>query len=277
LICDFRDFYVVNGLFKRVFPLHLLDKLLEQMLMKHSSQLIFISKNMKWVYESKYPAIVSKSNLIYNGYDENDFKNIATTSIANDKLKIFFAGSLYFESSHPRDIFQLLDYLESLIRKGLIDKSKIEIKMAAFIHPNLLQKINLHFMKDYIKLLGVIKREEVLIEMQQANLLWHMLGDSKQDMGAIPIKTFEYMASKKPVLFFVPKHAELEEIANDFKLGYTCFLGNAFDDYNQQIIMKAYQEIVLDKKIFSLDESRFSLFKRNYQATQLAAIINQIN
>jgi glycosyltransferase involved in cell wall biosynthesis len=276
LICDFRDFYVVNGLFKRIFPLNFLDSILEKQLIKSSSQLIFISKNMKQVYENKYPEIVQKTNLIYNGFDDADFNFTNTLKQNHDKLKIFFAGSLYYESTHPRDIFQLLNSLDVLIKKGLIEKNKIEIKIAAYIHPELQQRLDCHNLKTNIVFLGVIKREDVLTEMQQSNLLWHMLGNSKQDMGAIPIKTFEYMASQKPVLFFVPKNAELEEVATEFNLGYTCYIGNEFQSYNEEIMMKAYQDIVIDKKNFVSSLDRFKIFKRQYQALQLSNLISQI-
>lgn len=276
LICDFRDFYVVNGLFKRIFPLNLFDNFLENSLMKYSRSLIFISKNMKQVYENKYPEIKQKSNLIYNGFDDSDFNFTNILKQNDDKLKIFFAGSLYYESTHPRNIFQLLNSLDALIKKGLIDKSKIEIKMAAYIHPELQNKIDSHNLKNNIVFLGVIKRENVLIEMQKSNLLWHMLGNSKQDMGAIPIKTFEYMASQKPVLFYVPKNAELEEVASEYNLGYTCYIGNEFESYNEEIIMKAYQDILIDKKNFISSMDRFKIFKRQYQALQLSNLISQI-
>ena len=276
LICDFRDFYMVNGLFKRIFPLNLLDKILENKIVKASSHLIFISKNMKAVYENEYPFIQNKSTLIYNGFDDSDYQNIKAVETSNDKLKIFFAGSLYFESQHPRDIFMLLDALETLVNNKSIPKEKIEIKIAAFIHPDLMMEIERHFMFNSIKLLGIIKREDVLLEMQQANLLWHILGNSKQDVGAIPIKTFEYIASEKPVIFFVPKGAELGEIATEFNLGYICYLEGEFIDFNNQQILKAYLEIVVEQRKYQSDKSRFKNFRRDFQAQQLAEIIQNL-
>ena len=277
LICDFRDFYVVNGLFKRIFPLNLLDKLLEKTIVKTSAHLIFISKNMKAVYGNKYPFIKNKSTLIYNGFDDKDYQNIQAAEVSNDKLKIFFAGSFYFDSKHPRDIFLLLDSLEDLVKNKSIQKEKIEITIAAFIHTDLMMKIEKHFMFNSIKLLGIIKRENVLLEMQQANLLWHILGNSKQDVGAIPIKTFEYIASEKPVLFFVPKGAELSEIATEFNLGYICYLEKEFKEFNQQQILKAFRDIVIEKRKYQSDKSRFKNFRRDYQAQQLAEIIQNLN
>ena len=140
-----------------------------------------------------------------------------------------------------------------------------------------MMKIEKHFMFNSIKLLGIIKRENVLLEMQQANLLWHILGNSKQDVGAIPIKTFEYIASEKPVLFFVPKGAELSEIATEFNLGYICYLEKEFKEFNQQQILKAFRDIVIEKRKYQSDKSRFKNFRRDYQAQQLAEIIQNLN
>ncbi|MEY2828158.1 MAG: hypothetical protein RIQ33_16 [Bacteroidota bacterium] len=278
LVSDFRDFYVVNGLFKRVFPLNYLDKSLERWAMKKSSALLFISNNMKSVYEKKFSFIKSKSHLIYNGFDEGDFIHLMKNeNQPTDKLRIFYAGSLYSESKHPRDIFQLLDILKELIKKDLIDKEKISIKIAAPISHEILQHIKAHSLHSNIILLGVIKREEALIEMQNANLFWHILGNSKQDMGAIPIKTFEYMASENPILFFVPKGAELEKIANEYQLGYVAYLDEKYFEHNCLIVLKAYQEIITEKRKLKFEITRYEKFTRRFQAQQLAKILTALS
>jgi hypothetical protein len=95
-------------------------------------------------------------------------------------------------------------------------------------------------------------------------------------MGAIPIKTFEYIASENPTLFFVPKDAELESIANKYEVGYVCYLDDESFQYNCNVVAKAYQEIVIDNKQFQFEKSKFEKFTRKFQAQQLAEIINSI-
>ncbi len=280
VITDFRDFYVMKGLFKRAFPLFYIDRFLERWIIKNSAHVIFISKSMKAAYESAYPVLKQKSTLIYNGFDEIEYTAFQQTTAVDanlPKVRIFFAGSLYFESTHPRNIFDLLNGLQALVEANEIDRNELEIKLAAFIHPNLMEQLNTHTLFDKVKLLGVIKREEVFVEMQKSNLLWHMLGDSEQDRSAIPIKTFEYMASGKKVVFFVPKGAELEEIIQAYELGFTCYLGNQYQQTNTRAIKAAYDYCCAGAATNGsvLKSDRFKKFKRDYQAEQLAELIKK--
>ncbi len=276
LILDFRDFYYTNASQRRIFPLYFLDKWLERLFIKRADHLIFISKRMKKKYDQQYSINQSQSSLIYNGFDNNDYKKDSMAVPSPDILQILFAGSLYLNTIHERNIFLLLDLLAQLHDAGRIDIQKIRIDIAADMPSEYMAKIKEHKLGPIVNILGIISRDEVLIKMNQANLLLHILGNSKEGMSAIPIKTFEYMATQKPILFFIPKESEIDEMAVEHKLGYICYLGASFAEQNIREIERAYKEIILDKKTFLSNSTQIEKFKREYQAGELAEIIKKL-
>ena len=234
---------------------------------------------MKSIYVDAHPAIKNKAEVIYNGFDDDDFPlaTIPREKVIENKVNVFYAGSLYYDSAHRRDVFLLLDSIKVLMEKGLVDLTKIEIKIAAFIPQELLEKLKLHPVFPALNLLGVISRDQVLKEMQLSNLLWHIMFNSYQDRASIPIKTYEYMASRKKVLFFLPQNSELEEIVKEFDLGYIGYSSAEFSEINQKSFLNAYND-VLNNTIQddALNPRDLSRFKRKYQAGQLAHLIEKL-
>lgn len=272
LVLDFRDFYFTEGLFKRVFPLRLLDKLLEFIAVKNADHVLFISNGMMRAYRKAYPILSSKSSLIYNGVDVSTWHPVQNQKALNDKIVFFYAGSFYFNSTHPRNIFLMLDCLLNLFKEGLIPD--FEIHIASNLTLSERELFNNEKYIKHIRLLGLLTQDEVQNYYSQVDACLLLLGNSKQDQSALPIKAFEYIHSGLAILALTPFDAEINELLRTNSQFAACHYEKS-TTHNEKTILDWFVAIKNSATTISNNELILS-FDRKYQAQQLATIIKNL-
>jgi hypothetical protein len=70
-----------------------------------------------------------------------------------------------------------------------------------------------------VDFLGNLPRVEVLDYMRNSSFLWLIVANIKSHYQTIPIKFFEYIAAKRPILNFAPKEAEVSHIIKNYQMG----------------------------------------------------------
>ncbi len=216
-IADFRDFHYLENWFysKKIFSLY--HKIIEKKIIKNSDSLTFVSLSMKKSYETFYDNYKYKMNVIYNGFDCEDFIDQNINNEKNKKLTIFYAGSFYNGIRSPLPLLSLLD---NAIESGIINNNKILIKIAGNIEHKILEETKKFKSYSCINYMGKIPRSEVLIEMRKSNVLWLIIGNKKSHYKSIPLKFFEYLASNKPILNFAPALSESTMLIDKYNLGW---------------------------------------------------------
>lgn len=272
LVLDFRDFYFTEGLFKRVFPLRILDKLLEWFAVRNADHVLFISKGMMRTYQKAYPILNTKSSLIYNGVDIANWKPVQKKGLSKDKMVFFYAGSFYFNSSHPRNIFLLLDCLVNLYQNKQIPFFEIHIAANLTIAEQELFKQPKYL--KHIHLLGLLSQEEVEQYYCKVDACLLLLGNSKQDQSALPIKAFEYLHSGLAILALTPAKAEITELLRPHTLFLACTYENS-PALNEGLILDWVNAIYAKQNDYK-EHDFMKSFDRKFQAQQLAAILKNL-
>lgn len=221
-LIDIRDLWpdivLDMNVMKKYNPIYLLLKLLESFMYKQSSFLIYNSPGFKEYLEKKYD--VNKMRLITNGIDDfilNFFENKEIMISDKEKYKILYAGNLGI----AQDIKILVDLAKKRedIEVLLIGKGSQE---------NLIkEKIKEYSLKN-IKLISSVPRNELLNFYTEADILFLQLKDIKMFEKTIPSKIFEYLASKKPIIYGVEGIAK-EILMNEFHRKYY-FRANNIED-----------------------------------------------
>ena len=120
--------------------------------------------------------------------------------------------------------------------------------------------------------------------MMQSDLLWLIIGNDKEHYQTIPLKTFEYIAAKKPVILFSPKEAEVKEIIEENELGIWFQNSVSPDVINENVrkLQELYSKWLLHEPLIKKtgtiqNEGVMNKFQRSFQAQQLAQIIYLVN
>jgi glycosyltransferase involved in cell wall biosynthesis len=275
LVLDFRDFYFTKGLFKRFILLRWLDYRLELWAMKRSNHILFISKGMMKCYVERYPFIKNKSSIIYNGIDlQNYASNTLESSKPNSELvKLFYAGSLYLNSAHPRDIFIILRLFEMLSKTNTI--SNYEFHIASNLTPLELKLFEPYLSSGSVKILGVLSQQQVEDYYKQVDACLLLLGNSEQDQFAVPIKVFEYLNTGLPILTLCPAEAEVLELLNESSFNGNCFYGKQFEEANLKVLAN-WMENIKGYTPQGFNQALLRKFDRKEQARTLAELIQQL-
>lgn len=214
-IADFRDFNYIENWHNKSGIKSYLHKKLEASIIRESSALTFVTKTMQNAYQKFYPQYQDKMHCVYNGFDKGDFPTVSEP--LNDKLSFFYAGSFYNGLRSPFPLMQLLD---KAFEDNLLTKDEVQIQIAGNIDEE--QKQAMRDYKSYhcIEFLGNLPRTEVLQYMCKSTFLWLIVANIKSHYQTIPIKLFEYIAARRPIVNFAPIVSESSQIIQEKNLGY---------------------------------------------------------
>ena len=78
--------------------------------------------------------------------------------------------------------------------------------------------------------------------MTNSTFLWLIIGNVKFHYQTVPIKLFEYIAARRPILNFAPSISESSTIIENNNIGYN------FDTFNfdKETSLKIFNEIILN-------------------------------
>jgi len=199
-----------------------------------------------------------KIEIITNGYDESDFKELTTHTLYPDKLNIVFLGSFYPQFREP-----ILKFLEvvgdvagnaevAFIGRGAIGLQDINM-------PNL--TCVLHLVKE--KALALAAGSDFLFLVMPPYAKW------------IPMKIYEYLRIGKPVLALVPQDGDVAKIVEEAKAGFV--LSHERDRMKEQLSVIFNQWREGRFKDFHPDGEYVSQFERRNLTTRLADIFNEVS
>ncbi|HIB46735.1 MAG TPA: hypothetical protein EYN07_05095 [Flavobacteriaceae bacterium] len=215
-VAEFEDYHYLENWSQKRGVLSSLHKKLEMKVIKNSDKVTFVSETMKNNYKKYYHEYAKKFYTIYNGYDTDNYKYLNFDTLENEKLSITYAGSFYKGVRSPIPLLKLLD---RAIKKGVLKKDEVVVKIAGNFEPILLEEAKNYESFSCIDFLGKIPRSQVLRLFANSHLLWLIVGNQVTHYTSVPLKLFEYLASRRPILNFAPYNSEASAIIEKFNLG----------------------------------------------------------
>lgn len=215
-IADFRDFNYVEHWIDNKGIKSLLHKKIESSFVKEASSLTFVTKTMQLAYQKFYPQHKDKMHCAYNGFEKNNLTNNDLIKHSN-KLSFFYAGSFYNGMRSP---YTLLNLVDKALEKKLIEKKDIQINIAGNIDSDMTFKMKQYKSFDCVNFLGSIPRTKVLQKMEESYFLWLIVANLKSHYQTVPIKLFEYIAARRPIINFAPNISEPSQIIEENNFGY---------------------------------------------------------
>ncbi len=192
--------------FKRSAPTLAIDNHLEKSVMTNASSVVFVTKSTLEDYSWKYPFIKDKADVLYWGYNEEDFEDVEQE---NDKMGyklIIHAGNI-FDYQNPPHLWKRI--------KEKNDEEVIKIKFIGTVSPavkNAIEKNELAGITDYA---GFLPYKEMLSELMKADYLLVCATEKRH----VPGKLFEYLRTGRPILAFGDDNEEVKSILEETNSG----------------------------------------------------------
>ncbi|RMA58951.1 glycosyltransferase family protein [Ulvibacter antarcticus] len=262
-LADFRDFHYVENWSRKSSLKSMYHKRLEQKVIRRANIITFISAAMQEVYEKYYLKEKHKMHYVYNGFDMDDFKGLSIDTLQNSRLTIFYAGSFYKGVRSP---FPLLSILDSCFEKKYLTPNEIVIKIAGNFEQDLLEEAKNYKSFSCIEFLGRIPRSEVLNHLTKSDLLWLIVGNEITHYTGVPIKFYEYLASRRPIINFAPQNSEPTKIIKEFELGVSFDSENTSSEKDHNLFNTLIEKYRSGKMNAPLDAKLIEVFTRDKQA-----------
>ena len=218
---------------------------------------------------SKHSRDKEKFVTITGGFDPEDRTETVSQWYRRDSSKKFtisFTG-LFYDSFRPQEFVRAV--LE-LVADGKIPAEKL---MVRFVGANTPNDINLKDKYRVFEFTGFVPRLQALRYLSESDALLLLLS-KERGKDVIPSKTFEYMASGKPILALVPLDGTVAEIINTTKTGIVV----DFEDVEgiKRAFVKIYQAWEQQKsEMISPDIRLLNKYNQKKLAEKFANIISQ--
>ncbi|MEF9933457.1 MAG: glycosyltransferase family 4 protein [Cetobacterium sp.] len=265
-ILDIRDLWpdivLDMGVMKKYNPIYLGLKFIEYLMYKKADFIVYNSPGFKLYLESKYDN--EKIKLITNGIDDyilEYFEDKKFKVQAKEKYKLMYAGNLGI----AQDIKILVEF-----SKNYRDKVEILLIGKGSQEDLIRKQIQREKIKN-ITLESSVPRKELLERYMEADILFLQLKDIKMFEKTIPSKIFEYLATKKPIIYGLEGIGK-NILQNEFKRKYY-FRANDLENLSE-----IFESLVQDIENNKFQEPDIEKLRKNYSRKVLSEkYINLIN
>lgn len=210
------DYYPLLKIGKRADRRH---KAMEQLCLKRANKTTIASPTWKEDLESIGAHNV---DVIYYGYDEEDFKNLKETH--SNEFIISHAGLLGYDRSP--DAF--IQATKKLIVKYPELKNTLKVKLAGQVDYSIKTLFAEVELDSNVEYLGMVSRVEALTLMLNSQILLLPLNKADNAKGRLPGKIYEYLRARNQILAFGPLDSDASKIIENTKSGATY----SYDDEN---------------------------------------------
>ncbi len=153
--------------------------------------------------------------VITNGFDPDKLND--PPAPLTEKMTITYTGPIYTGKHRPEI---LLEALSNLIKRGQIDPKIVEVRFYGPKRTWLDSKIDEYSLSHVVNQCGAVPRDESIRKQRESQILLLLNWEDTKGKGWYPLKLFEYMAARRPVLAIggVPG-ADVQRLIDGTKVG----------------------------------------------------------
>ena len=253
--------------FKRTRLTLAIDNRMEKTVLKNSAAVVFVTDTMKKDYTKQYPFIKEKSNVLYWGYSEEDFRSLppspaqspAKTQESDDLPKeggiekvILHAGNIFSYQNPVKFWLQIKDEIES--------GNKLKIKFIGTVDPAIKESIVKAGLNEFTEYAGFLPYKKMLEEVCKADFLLVCATEPRH----VPGKLFEYLRAGRPIIAFGDKNEEVKKIIEEANAGMMF-------SYNE-----SGKDFFKNSDSFKTDEEYIERFERKAISGEFNKILNSL-
>ena len=252
-IADLRDPWIDIYYYEKFYPTFLsriIDSGYEKSVLNSADKIITVGKSLKKLFSAKIRGIEGKTEVITNGYDEDDFKGLNASK--PEKFIVSYIGTL--SGSYPVNGF--LNALKSLNEKG----TAFRLRFTGFVSTEQKELIISGAGKLNTEFIPYSDHSAAIRYMLDTSALLLIIPDHHSSRSIITGKLFEYLASGKPIICLGPADGDAAQILEETGHGKTF-------NYNDSEGIAEYLQILVSnpeitEKVSPSIYSRENLVKR---------------
>ena len=268
-IADFRDEWTNNpySKFNEESLSFRLQYSMESEILKYANKITVVTELMAENYVKNFKLERKKVEVITNGYDEEDFKDLFIDN--TNKFKIIHNGSFY----SIRNPYIFLKAIVDLIDKSKLDENMIEIEFIGKNDDNIIAE-SLNILGDKSKILKIreyVSHRKSLEMMNKGTMLLLVIGPNSKTIYTG--KVFEYLRITKPILSLGTKDSVVEELLN--KTG--CGINVEYDDIEsiEKAILKFYNDWLNEVEL-SYNEEEIRKYERSKLTEKFSQVLDEL-
>jgi glycosyltransferase involved in cell wall biosynthesis len=261
-IADFRDpwtgiFY--NNILPRTEATKAKDFKLETRVLKQADLVTVISPGMKKEFEER----AGKIEVLFNGYDEDDFTGVIAPKAQPDSFVIRYVGNL-MASQNTEALWKVIAQLGNAVKLefiGRVDEAvKASIKAAG--------------LADRVSYIDFVDHKAAVKLMQQADMVLFVIPRVKDGALILTGKLFEYLASKTEILSVGPVNGNAAEILST--TGRKPMIDFADSGEMEKQLRGAFNFFAENKSAFKYTSGAEASFSRRNQTGLLSEKLNKL-
>lgn len=184
-----------------------IDNYFEKSVLLKAKQVVFVTKSTEEDYLNKYNFLNNKTNVLYWGYDENDFANEKFEKKDVGEKIIVHAGNI-FAYQNPVNLWK---YLKTENEKA----KNYKIRFIGTVDPQILNFIYNLGLKNHVEVLGFLPYSEMIKQILEADILLVCSSEPRH----VPGKLFEALRSGNPIIAFGDNNEEVKNIIENANAG----------------------------------------------------------
>ncbi len=192
-----------------------IDNHFEKSVLQNARQVVFVNKSTEEDYKRKYSFLKSKTNVLYWGYNEDDFKSLPLNPLPKEgglnkleKEKILVHAGNMFAYQNPKNFWKQLK-IEN--EKG----NKFRIKFIGSVDKEILDYLNKVGLSEKIERAGFLPYPEMIKQILKADLLLVCASEPRH----VPGKLFEALRTGNPIIAFGDNNDEVKNILKEANAG----------------------------------------------------------
>lgn len=265
-IADLRDLWTQNPYSNHCALRRFAERRLELQTLGKANALVTVSRpladDLSHLHTHK-PVYV-----ITNGFDPEDacFDPPELT----EKFTVTYTGALY---DGKRDPSMLFEALKNLIKEGIIDPERVEVRFYGSQDPWLYDEIRNANMNGIVKVFGSVPRDQALQRQRESQLLLLLLWYNPKEKGVYTGKIFEYLAAGRPIIALGgPNESVVKDLLNETQAGHYIL---SLEDL-EIVLSKYYSEYVRTGAIPRTKESAIMKYSHLEMAKKFADLLNKV-
>lgn len=189
----------------------------ERRIIKRADLLVCATKGIRdSLAESFDPTILNRSLILYNGHDEEDFKNITHKRPSGEFFSLAYFGNIYAR----RSLKYLYAAILELEREHLIPQ-KLRVLLYGNFNREVHDEVAHSGIEERIIIMPQLTHRKALSAMQEADALVLAINGSSPK-GTLTSKIFEYLRLGKSILALVPPSGEAAELLKECGISSVC-------------------------------------------------------
>jgi len=266
-LADFRDPWTGIYYYKELKLSRLADRKhsrLEEVVLREADVVTVVGDHMMEEFSNKverpYPVIT-------NGFDEDDF-GVQAKALIDGKFSIAHFGTIY-PLANP---LKFWDVLADKVKSDSSFAQMLEIKLVGKADHTVLSTIAEAGLDSYVRKIGYLPHNDVVIEMQKSQVLLLLVNTTPQAKGILTGKLFEYLAARRPILCLGPTDGDAAKLISNLNAGYNTAYS---DDNSMRSIIDAYFEKFKQGNLMC-ESTNIGQFSRRELTRQMAEVLDKM-